>query len=851
MTTKYRYALSAGVALSVSLATLVGCGSSPTSVPTSTGGDAASAGANGGAANLGPDTMQGDSQYTVKSVALKFTNASASVNAGSAHQAYDGNVASCWGSGSASNPWISFDLGSSATISTLGVKVNPNVGTYNIQVSNDGSSWSTAVSGAKNTSWNVESKSLPSGTTGRYVRLQFVNNYGKQIMVFEVQPQGTTGGTAPAPSSTPAPSGSSPASGGSTAPSTGPSAPMKLTATGSSGYSPANAVDGNITTCWASGSVSNPSLTVDMGSTQNVTSLGFKMSPVGTYAVDMSTDGKTWTTKLTNQSNSDWNVETKNLSGTARYLRFRFTNGGKQVMVFEVQPKVSASAPSSGGGTPSTAPSTAPVSSPSTAPSTAPVSNPTPVGTTAPSGNGVAIVVSPNQVLFPADSHVLGTCRNHVSGQFPNGPAVLQAMKALTPTWGERKFLYRVGHGITDGRNDYSYMTGFHFLNTFNQTTSYPYDDIRGALNEADTMGADQMHVVNFGTSTPTEAAQYVSYLNHAGDSNRSKYPVAQQNVGMFELGNEISWSMERGHSQYAANETSYAQRAKQFAQAMRAASDVPIKIGAVAGTNSSWTGDGWSGGATTVKNILTTMGSDVDFLIYHGYPSWPVVKSGDLQTVMAQNAWNDAKITNEIEPAIKQYGGGRDIRIANTEFSANLYSDATHMHGMFGALYDADSVTLALRHNMMSAIEFCFVHPGNADSEFFLNGDPSQPTAIYKFQQMLAQHFGDSVVASSGQNIPTKSVAGASTSVSMPELSFVASKSGSTVYVMVTNRTNDTNVASSVNVGFTPSHITAYTLGDSSGWDGANGSVTTSTPSSLNNITFNHATTTILQISQ
>ncbi|MDB5097347.1 MAG: alpha-L-arabinofuranosidase, partial [Cyanobacteria bacterium RYN_339] len=431
-----------------------------------------------------------------------------------------------------------------------------------------------------------------------------------------------------------------------------------------------------------------------------------------------------------------------------------------------------------------------------------------------------------------------------------NGAAKMAKMKELTPTWGEHKYLYRIGHGPTDGRNDSAYMTGFHFEKTWDVQTAYPYDDIRNALKEANGLGADQMHVVNFGTSDAAEAGRYVSFLNHAGDANRAAHPIAQQNVQMFEMGNEISWDIVRGHAQYAATETAYATRAKQFAQAMRAKSDVPIKIGAVASTNSNWFGTGWSGGATTVKNILTTMGPDCDFLIFHGYPSWPLTIAGNLDTIIAQNEWSKQKLEKEIKPAIKQYAGGRDVFLANTEFFDNMYSDTTRSRGMFGAMYSADTLLLAMNEDIRTSVQFSMDHGDMSDSAFFIGNDPNNTTAIFKFQKMLAEHWGDNIVATTSTGIPTKTVTGASASVVMPKLSFSAATSGSKTYVMVLNRTNDSDITSAVNVGFTPSAVTAYTLAGTTGWDSANGTVATSTPN-LAGMTFKKASVTILEISR
>jgi alpha-L-arabinofuranosidase len=603
-------------------------------------------------------------------------------------------------------------------------------------------------------------------------------------------------------------------------------APLPLKAASvSASVNPAAAsrvIDGSLTSAWDSGTAQNPSITIQLPAVSELTDLSIKVSPgVGTYTVETSADGATWKVALANQANTTWNNEIKKLptETVGKSVRLTFNNAGKKVMLFEASLRGAAVAVSTGN----------------------------PVVANA----GPTIDVTPAAVLHAADSHVLGTNRNHVTGDFPNAAAKLAKVKELQPTWGSRKYLYRIGHGPTDGRNDYSYMTGFHFEKAWNQTKTYPYDDIREGLKEAATLGADQMHVVNFGTSDPAEAGRYVSYLNKATDANRTKYPFAQQNVRMFELGNEIAWSMVRGHDKYASNERVYAERAKLFAQEMRKNSDVPILIGANASINSNWEGNGWSGGAATVKNILTIMGDQVDFLLYHGYPSWPLYKDGDLTTLIAQNAWNDEKITREIMPAIKAHSNGRNVRIANTEFFTHLYNDVTRSRGMFGALYSADTVTLALKHNMLSSVQFAMEHKDMADASFFINNDANNTTAIFKFQKMLAQHWGDSIVKSEGSGIPTMRVNGASTTLQMPKLSFVASKTGSKVFVMVTHRTNDADLKASINVGFTPKAVTAYELSDPNGWNAANATVNTVANPSLTNYTFKKASVTIFEISQ
>lgn len=465
------------------------------------------------------------------------------------------------------------------------------------------------------------------------------------------------------------------------------------------------------------------------------------------------------------------------------------------------------------------------------------------------SGSETGVKVHINKILWPASSYVLATNRNHVEEHFPNGAAKLEKLKELRPNWGAGRYMYRIGHGPTDGRFDYDYMTGYHFEQSWGKKGSYPYDDIRHSLKEANTLDAEQLHVINFGTGTPEEAGRYVSYLNNPQDSNRSSYPIANQNAKYFELGNEISWSMVRGHNEYASNENVYAQRAKKFAQAMRKASKTPLEIGMVATTNSNWMGDGWSGGATTIKNILTTMGNDVDFLIYHGYPSWPLKKDGDLMSIMAQNAWNQKKLSTEILPAIKQYAT-HPVYIANTEFFTELYSDSNKARAMFGALYSADTLALSFNNDIRIANQFCLDHGEQSDASFFINNDPNRVTPIFQFQKMLSKHWGNHVVQVETQNVPTVHVQGADDSIDMPKLAFSASVSQGKAYVMIVNRTNDSSVNAKIATGINSKNAIMYQLSGNNGWDSMeDASIKTMSVDPSQTLSFPRSSVSILEI--
>ncbi len=388
-----------------------------------------------------------------------------------------------------------------------------------------------------------------------------------------------------------------------------------------------------------------------------------------------------------------------------------------------------------------------------------------------------------------ASAFVVSTNRNHVEEHFPRGAEKLARLRELRPRWGQGRMMLRIGHGPTDGRFDHPGMTGYHFEECWNRRGPYPYDDVRFALEDARDLGAEMLHVINYGTSTPDEAARLVRYLNDPDSPARQEHPIDTPPTRYFEIGNEISWSMVRGHAEHAPDEVTYARRALEFIRAMRAASPVPIHIGVVASTNSNWLGDGWSGRDSTVKRMLAVLGDEVDFLVYHGYPSWPLKRDRDLTTLMAQNTWNHHLLEGVIGPAIRQ-AVSHPVAIANTEFFTEQYDSPRHARGLFGTLYAADTVALAFRHGMPIANQFCLDHGDMADASYFIGDDPTRVTPIFRFQRLLAQHWGEQLLETSTRGVPTVEVIGSDARVQMPELEMVASRDRDTIHLMILHRT-------------------------------------------------------------
>ncbi|MBU6430220.1 MAG: hypothetical protein KGR26_14485, partial [Cyanobacteria bacterium REEB65] len=194
---------------------------------------------------------------------------------------------------------------------------------------------------------------------------------------------------------------------------------------------------------------------------------------------------------------------------------------------------------------------------------------------------------------------------------------------------------------------------------------------------------------------------------------------------------------------------------------------------------------------------------------------------SGDLQTIMAQNAWNREKLQTEIFPAIAKHLHGHPVTVANTEFSTELYSDPQRARGLFGALYSADSLATALDLGLETAVQFCLDHGDQADSSFFMGNDPARVTPIFLVQRLLARHWGGQELPVCTANLPTVHVQGDGTSVNMPLLGLAAARSHEgKIFVLAVNRTEDQSVSAQLHFGKADHRLVAHRILGSDGWN-------------------------------
>ncbi|KXX69550.1 hypothetical protein AVL50_15885 [Flammeovirga sp. SJP92] len=140
---------------------------------------------------LGWNTVNANSNFSTKSIKLTSENIalnkSASSSSGDANAAVDGNTGSRWESAHEDNQWISVDLGQRYDITQVVLNWEGAFGkTYDIEVSDDGQSWSIAFS---QTDGAGGIEDLPITASGRFVRMNGftrATSYGFSLWELEV-----------------------------------------------------------------------------------------------------------------------------------------------------------------------------------------------------------------------------------------------------------------------------------------------------------------------------------------------------------------------------------------------------------------------------------------------------------------------------------------------------------------------------------------------------------------------------------------------------------------------------------------------------------------------------------------
>jgi hypothetical protein len=236
----------------------------------------------------------------------------------------------------------------------------------------------------------------------------------------------------------------------------------------------------------------------------------------------------------------------------------------------------------------------------------------------------------------------------------------------------------------------------------------------------ATATGAQVVITTNYGTGTPGMAAAWVQYSNVT-----KKYGFKY-----WEVGNECYGTWEDDNQPLAHDPVTYAARAVQYIQAMKAV-DPTIKIGVVADASE----DSYINGYThTVSNpvtgtthmgwtpvMLTTMkaaGVLPDFLIYHNYAQNPGNESdsGLLAYSTGISGW--AGDATELRMQLTDYLGasGSAIELLVTENNSVSYNPGKQTTSLVNGLYLADSLG-ALMQTEFNSLIWWDLHNGQLTS--------------------------------------------------------------------------------------------------------------------------------------
>jgi beta-glucanase (GH16 family)/uncharacterized protein YndB with AHSA1/START domain len=239
-----------------------------------------------------------------------------------ASNATDGNVTTRWSSLFSDPQWLQVDLGQSTAISHVTLTWEAACASaYQLQVSSDGSTWSTVYTNNASTG-GIQDTSLSS--TGRYVRVYATaraSQWGDSL--YEIAVYGT---------------------GGSTGTGTLLSQGHPATASSSenaTAFPASAAVDGNTGTRWSSAFSDPQWLQVDLGASHPVSRvvLTWEAASATAFQLQVSTDGSAWST-IYSTTTGTGGTQTLTVSGSGRYLRVygtaRATQYGYSLWEFQV-----------------------------------------------------------------------------------------------------------------------------------------------------------------------------------------------------------------------------------------------------------------------------------------------------------------------------------------------------------------------------------------------------------------------------------------------------------------------------------------------------------------------------------
>jgi hypothetical protein len=139
--------------------------------------------------------------YRIQSLGdLAITSASAESEANglAATALADGDLASPWANAGYRQAvtWAQVGWGAVLSLNSVQIKTGPSAAgtSYDLLVSNDGATWTPVLTNQTNTTWALESKTLPAGTTGQFMRVSWRNSVTNPIPRFAIYEMAIQGG---------------------------------------------------------------------------------------------------------------------------------------------------------------------------------------------------------------------------------------------------------------------------------------------------------------------------------------------------------------------------------------------------------------------------------------------------------------------------------------------------------------------------------------------------------------------------------------------------------------------------------------------------------------------------------
>ncbi|HEV8713427.1 MAG TPA: alpha-L-arabinofuranosidase [Candidatus Binatia bacterium] len=249
--------------------------------------------------------------------------------------------------------------------------------------------------------------------------------------------------------------------------------------------------------------------------------------------------------------------------------------------------------------------------------------------------------------------------------------------------------------------DEYHWQSNTSGNNTWQWATSFD------AFAHVATSTAAQVFItVNYGSGTPTEAADWVRYSNVTKRYAFKYWEVGNENYGAWETDNNT-----RPNDPYT-----YANRFKDYFTQMKAV-DPTIKVGAVVVTGEDSyanytdhpvtnprTGQMHNGWTPVMLTTLKNLGITPDFLIFHRYAQAPGVES-DAGLLASSSSW--AADAADLRQQLNDYLGAAaaGVELVCTENNSVYANPGKQTTSLVNGLFLADSIGSAMKTELNAVV--------------------------------------------------------------------------------------------------------------------------------------------------